>query len=367
MKRKDFLKNGAIVGAIGALGVSCSEKEKSNTSTESSNEKFVWKMTTTWGKNFPVVGEGCNRLAERIRIMSSGRLDIRVYGAGELIPPMESFSAVSDGRVFQMSHGAAYYWAGIEPAFQFFTSVPFGMNAQQMNAWMDFGGGRELWTEMYEPFNVIPFMAGNTGVQMGGWFNKKIEKMSDFQGLKMRIPGLGGRVLAKAGGTAVLSPGTELYTNLERGVIDATEWIGPFHDYLMGFYQVAKYYYSPGWHEPGSVLEVIVNKEAFESLPNDLQEIVETACYRSNQEMLSEFEAKNNEYLKKIRNETNVEILAFPTEVLQELKQYAFDIYEELAAKDPLSRKAYDSFKAFKKDISEWSQLAEGKFYSDIQ
>ena len=175
MKRKDFLKNGLAVGALGAIGASCNQKTTTDQTT--SNQKFEWKMTTTWGKNFPVVGEGCNRLAERVRVMSNGRLDIRVYGAGELIPPMESFSAVSDGSVFQMGHGAAYYWAGIEPAFQFFTSIPFGMNAQQMNAWMDFGGGRELWTEMYAPFNVIPFMAGNTGVQMGGWFNRKIEKI----------------------------------------------------------------------------------------------------------------------------------------------------------------------------------------------
>jgi len=368
MKRKEFLKKGAIAGVSGVLlATGC--KEPNHQSIEAPNiitdKKFQWKMVTTWPPNFPVVGTGCNELAEWIYKMSAGRLEIKVYGGGELVPPLQVFEAVSGGAV-EMGHGASYYWAGIEPAFQFFTSIPFGMNAQQMNAWLEYGGGKELWEGLYTRFNIVPFYAGNTGVQMGGWFNRKIENMSSWRGLKMRMPGLGGKVIEAAGATAVLSPGSELYTNLERGVIDATEWIGPYHDYLMGFHDIAKYYYYPGWHEPGSVLEVIINKRDYEELPADLQEIVRTACYRSNQTMLSEFEAKNNLYLKKIKEESKAEILPFPAEVMSGMKTIALQIYKEMAEQDEWSEKVYSSFKAFQRDIGEWSQSAEKAFYERL-
>lgn len=368
MKRKEFLKKGAAIGLGGALMVqSCTSKSKDESSAPAiiTDKKFKWKMVTTWPPNFPVVGEGCNQLASWIKKMSAGRLEIHVYGGGELVPPLQTFEAVSGGAV-EMGHGASYYWAGIEPAFQFFTSVPFGMNAQQMNAWMEFGGGLQLWQELYARFNIVPFYAGNTGVQMGGWFNRKIENINSWKGLKMRMPGLGGKVIERIGATAVLSPGSELYTNLERGVIDATEWIGPYHDYLMGFQDIAKYYYYPGWHEAGSVLECIVNKRDFDALPLDLQEIVRTACYRSNQVMLSEFEAKNLEYLQKIKAEGKVQILPFPREVLKIMKGIALEIYEDMAATDEWSKRAYDSFKTFKQGMSQWSETTEKAFYDVI-
>ena len=301
MKRKDFLKIGATLGAVGAIASqSCKPKEQEQVDLPNiiTDRKYQWKMVTTWPPNFPVVGEGCNRLADWIYKMSAGRLEVKVYGGGELVPPLQVFEAVSGGSV-EMGHGASYYWAGIEPAFQFFTSIPFGMNAQQMNAWLDYGGGKELWEELYALFNIVPFPCGNTGGQMGGWYNRRIESIDSFRGLKMRMPGLGGKVIEAAGATAVLSPGSELYTNLERGVIDATEWIGPYHDWLMGFHDIAKYYYYPGFHELGSVLECVVNKRDFDNLPSDLQEIVRTACYRSNQDMLSEFEAKKQSLFEK--------------------------------------------------------------------
>src|SRR5690606_14679795 len=216
-------------------------------------------MTTTWPPNFPILGEGCKLVAEWIRQMSGGRMEIEVYGGGELIPALEAFDAVSNGAI-EMGSGAAYYWSGKVPAAQFFASVPFGMNAQQVNSWLISGGGMALWEKNYAKYNLIPFPCGNTGVQMGGWFRKEINSMADIQGLKMRIPGLGGKVLDRAGGTAVLSPGSELYTNLERGVIDATEWVGPYHDYIMGFHEVASHYYYPGWHEVGTTFEKFVNK-----------------------------------------------------------------------------------------------------------
>ncbi len=368
MKRKEFLKKGAIVGIAGSvLSSACNNKEVSDVTAPNiiTNKKYQWKMVTTWPPNFPVVGTGCNDLAKWIKTMSGGRLEIKVYGGNELVPPLQVFEAVSGGSV-EMGHGASYYWTGIEPAFAFFTSIPFGMNAQQMNAWMEFGGGQELWEETYERFNILPFFAGNTGVQMGGWFNRKIESMDSWKGLKMRMPGLGGKVISEAGASAVLSPGSELYTNLERGVIDATEWIGPYHDYLMGFHNIAKYYYYPGWHEPGSVLEVIINKRDFEALPLDLQEIVRSACYRSNQRMLSEFEAKNNLYLKKIKAESSTEILAYPTEVMKGMEEIALRIYDDLAQSDAQSAKVYESFRNFKHDIAQWSEGAEKAFYNEI-
>jgi TRAP-type mannitol/chloroaromatic compound transport system substrate-binding protein len=265
-----------------------------------------------------------------------------------------------------MNHGAAYYWAGKIPAAQFFCAVPFGLNAQQMGAWITSGGGQEMWEELYAPYNLKPVMCGNTGVQMGGWFNKEINSIEDLKGLKMRMPGLGGKVLAKAGGSPVTVSGGEIYTNLERGVIDATEWIGPYHDYIMGFHQVAKYYYYPGWHEPGPVLEMVMNKEKFEALPSDLQEILLTACHRLNRWMLAEFEAKNGIYLSKMINEKLVDLRAFPDEVIQKLKQYTEEAIGELTENDPASKRVYKALNTFKNSTKEWVTVSEKIFYNKL-
>ncbi len=369
LDRKNFLKKTALAAAtIPAIVSACSSESSGGTSDAPAakpGKKYKWKMVTTWPPNFPILGEGAEMFAEWVKEMSGGRLNIKVYGGGELVPPLEAFGAVSSGTV-EMSSGASYYWAGKIPAAQFFSSVPFGMNAQQMNAWMISGGGLELWREIYAPFNVIPMLGGNSGVQMGGWFNREINSITDLKGLKMRIPGLGGKVLEKAGGAAVLSPGSELYTNLERGVIDATEWIGPFHDYRMGFHKIAKYYYTPGWHELGTVLELALNKQSFEALPKDLQMILETASMRLNLWVLSEFEAKNVEYLEKIQNETDVEIRKFPDEVIEQLRTYTDEVIAEFVASDPLAKKVYESFNGFRTKIKAWSELTEKVFYEKI-
>jgi len=321
-------------------------------------------MVTTWPPNFPVLGEACQLFADWVDQMSLGQMKIKVYGAGELIPGLEVFDAVSSGAA-EMGNGAAYYWAGKSPATQFFAAVPFGMNAQQMNAWIYSGGGLALWQELYKKFGLIAFPAGNTTMQMGGWFNKEINTIDDFKGLKMRIPGLGGKVLTKAGGTAVLSSGNEIYTNLERGVIDATEWIGPYHDYVMGFHKIAKYYYSPGWHEPGSVLENMFNLKEFEALPAHLKVILETASARMNLWVISEFEAKNNEYLNKIKAEKSVELRKFSPEILQILKKYTDEVLHEMAATDAFTKKVYDSFNTFRNDIKSWAAYSE-KLYHEL-
>lgn len=370
LTRKDFFK-GLAIGTIslpfairGCGGKNYAQKaSKSNGIIRS--EKIQWKMVTTWAPNFPILGEGCNKFAELVNKMSGGRIEIRVYGANELVPALESFEAVSNGAA-DMSHGAGYYWAGKVPAAQFFASIPFGMNAQQLNAWILTGGGMELWRELYADFGVVPMLGGNTGVQMGGWFNREINTLEDLKGLKMRIPGLGGKVLDKAKGSPVLLAGGEIYTGLERGVIDATEWIGPSHDFSMGFHQIAKYYYSPGWHEPGTALEFTVNKEKYDALPEDLKAIVESAALQINHWMLSEFETKNSLFLKKLEEE-NVEVRYFPPEVLNQLRVFTDEMLADMVKKDAFTKRVYESYNAYRKKAKAWSELSEKVYYNQLQ
>lgn len=363
-KRRDFLKKAGLVALGGISGLACAPAEKKNININF-NKQYNWIMTTTWPPKFPVLGEGLELMAKWIQTASGGRMNIKVMGAGELIPPLECFDAVSNGAV-QMASSVAYYWSGKLPASQFFAAIPFGMNAQQMNAWVINGGGLRLWEELYAPYNIIPIPSGNTGVQMGGWFRKEIKSVEDLQGLKMRMPGLGGKVLTKAGGVAVLSPGNELYTNLERGVIDAAEWIGPYHDYKMGFYSIAKYYYYPGWHEPGPILELILNKKQFEALPLDLQEIIRSAIYRLNGWTLGEFEAKNNIYLQKMIQEEGVKVLPYPKSVLDVLKKYSEEVIQEIIEKDAISKKIYEAYSTFRKQIQPWANVSEKVFYETM-
>ncbi|MEN8217685.1 MAG: TRAP transporter substrate-binding protein [Pseudomonadota bacterium] len=336
------------------------------TSTASPTKTFHWKMVTTWPPNFPIFQTGVEQLAKDIEIMSGGRLKVKVFAGGELVPPLQAFDAVSQGTV-EMGHGAAYYWAGKVPAAQFMSGVPFGMTAKGMNAWLYKGGGLELWRELYEPFNLVPFPAGNSGVQMGGWFNKKIESVDDLKGLKMRIPGLGGKVLAKAGGTPILLAGGELYTALERGTIDATEWVGPFHDKRLGLYRAAKYYYYPGWHEPGTTLEFIINSKAWAELPEDLQKIVEIATHSINQQIYIEFEALNIKALRELKEEHNVEVLTFPPEVLKKLKHLTIEALDEEAAKSAPFKKVYEAYKKFQADNAAWNAISDDAYSRALQ
>jgi len=368
ISRKSFLIRGAAaLAGASVLGAACGREENNSTGANVSHaKKFKWKLVTTWPPGFPVLDESNRMMADWVRTMSNGRLDITVYGGGKLVPPLQVFDTVSKGTA-EMGNGAAYYWAGKTPAAQFFASVPFGMNAQQVNSWIVNGGGQALWEEVYAPFDLIGFPAGNTGVQMGGWFNKEINSIDDINGLKMRIPGIGGKVIAKAGGTAATVAGGEIYTNLERGVIDATEWIGPYHDYKMGFQKIAKYYYFPGWHEPGTNLETIVNKNKFNTLPPDLQMILTTALYRQNVWVLGEFEAKNNLYLKKMMEEDGVELRAFPQDVLDQLRVLTDEVIQEITNNDPLSKKVYDAYRTFQQTAAAWSEVTEKAFYNTLQ
>ena len=339
-----------------------SSSDSNEPALATSDEIFHWKLVTTWPKNFPGLGTAPETFATMVNEMSNGRLQIKVHGAGELVPALGVFDAVSSGSV-QMGHGASYYWKGKVAAAVFYTTVPFGMNAQETSGWINFGGGMELWREIYEPFNLIPFQGGNTGVQMGGWYNTKIESIDDIKGVKMRIPGLGGEVWSRAGGVSVTLAGNELYTSLQTGVIDATEWVGPYNDLAMGFHQVAKYYYYPGWHEPGAMLEFIVNKDAYATLPEDLQAIVETATVAANQLMLDQFTGANNASLKELTEVHGVELLAFPDDVLKELKTISADVYRDISAKNPQFAKVYQSYLAFQEQVSQYHLISEEAYY----
>ncbi|MBN1300828.1 MAG: TRAP transporter substrate-binding protein [Melioribacteraceae bacterium] len=363
IKRKDFIKKAAVaLGGTSMLVAACGKENSDKTiPAVNTGKTFEWRMVTTWLPHFPILGEGADRLAKNIETMSNGRIKIHVFGGGELVPPLETFDAVSQG-VAQLGHSASYYWAGKAPSSQLFTSIPFGMNSQKTYAWLYFGGGLELWNELYSNFNITIIPAGNTSGQMGGWFNKEISSVTDLKGLKMRIPGIGGKIISKAGASAVLSPGSEIYTNLERGVIDATEWIGPYHDFLMGFHKIAKYYYYPSFAEPTGVLELLVNKTAFEELPNELKEIVKHAAGSLNISMLAEFDTKNAEYLARIKNKSKVEIKQFPDDVIGSFKKYADEALQELADADPFSKKVLDSYGKFRKDIAVWTDIADKNF-----
>ena len=363
--RRKFIKSASLasLGSASLLAAACSKKEGDhNVSVNiNTNETYEWKMVTTWPPNFPIFTDRLNEFAKAIEKMSSGKMKIQVYGGGELVPPFESFEAVSQGTA-EMGHGAAYYWAGKSPVMQFFTSVPFGMNAQQTNAWLYYGGGLDLWREEYAKYNLTTFPGGNTGGQMGGWFNKEINTIADFNGLKIRMPGLGGKVVTKAGATSILSPGGEIYTNLERGVIDATEWIGPNHDYVMGFHKIAKYYYYPGWHEPSACCDLFINKATFDKLPAELQDMISEGAAALNVEMLSDFETKNSEYLIKIKQESGVELKEFPQEVLDKLQELTAEVINEITNSNADCKRVYDSYKQFYDNIAQWSSLVDRNY-----
>ena len=363
MKRRDFIVRagaGALVG--GTLAGCGSERDKPKQRKDTPVRH--WKMITAWPRNFPVLGTGAEYLADLIGKISNQRLQIKVYAAGELVPALEGFDAVSQG-VAEMGHAAAYYWKGKNPAFQFFSTVPFGMNRTEMNAWLYEGGGINLWEEAYEPFGVIPMPAGNTCMQMAGWFNREINSVADLQGLKMRIPGLGGEVLRRAGGLPVTLPGGELLTAMQTGVIDATEWINPYSDLAFGLYKVAKYCYYPGWHEPGTTLECIVQKNAFEQLPDNLQQAIKTAAQVVNQRMAVEYTARNNDALKELQQKHKVDIRRLPIDVLAKLKKISDSVVREIGgnSSDDHARRVYNSYTEFHQKVQNWHSISEKAYY----
>ncbi|MEL0086467.1 MAG: TRAP transporter substrate-binding protein DctP [Halieaceae bacterium] len=350
----------AAVVALWAIDRGTMKPSSANANNATSSEKYEWKLVTTWPKNLPGLGAAPENFARYVEEMSSGRLSIRVYGAGEIVPAFEVFDAVSQG-VAEMGHGAAYYWKGKIPAAVFYTAVPFGMTAQEINGWLHHGDGLTLWRELYAPFGVIPFAGGSTGVQMAGWFNRELRSAEDLKGLKMRIPGLAGEVFDASGGTAVRIAGGEVYTSMQTGVIDAVEWVGPYNDRTLGLNEVAEYYYYPGWHEPGAMLEFTVNEQAFLALPKDLQAIVEYAARAANQNMLDEFTARNNESLRTLLA-SGTKLRAVPEDVLQVFYNNSLVALDALVENDPMAQKIARSYQAFAKDVRAYHEISERAF-----
>ncbi len=358
MKRRHFVGGLAAASGLAACGPRANDCEAG---AGRSAESFEWSIVTSWPPKYPGLGIGVDNLADYIGTASGGRLKIKVYAAGELVPAFEVFDSVSRGA-FEMGHGASYYHRGKVDAAQFFTSIPFGMNYLEMNGWLYYGGGLELWRELYEPFDLVPFPCGNTGVQMGGWFNKEINSIEDLKGLKMRIPGLGGEVLRRAGGTPVILPAAEIFTSLQTGAIDATEWVGAYNDMSFGLHKAAKYYYYPGWQEPGPTLECIVNRAAWDSLPPDLQALVGIACQAITTDMTAEYTHGNAIALQQLKQDPNVEIRRFPSDVLQYLKSITAEAIGVLVASDPAAAKIHASFSAFLEKSAEYQRITEQAF-----
>jgi TRAP-type mannitol/chloroaromatic compound transport system substrate-binding protein len=359
LDRRKFVGAAGLAGAAGLLSA-CGKQTglKTECDGQTATESFDWKMVTSWPRDFPGLGTGANHLARTIGELSNGRLKIKVYGGNELVPPFEVFDAVQQGTA-EMGHAASYYWKGKAPEAQFFSGIPFGMTAQELHGWIYYGGGLELWQEVYAPHGLVPFLAGSSGPQMGGWFNREINNVGDLEGLKMRIPGIGGEILRRAGGTPTTIPGAELFTALQTGTIDATEWVGPYNDLAFGLFRAAKYYYYPGWHEPGSGLECMINQQAWNMLPADLQAIVKVACQAAVTDTLSDFTYNNGAALKKLINEHGVELRRFPEEVLDHLGEISADLMREMAGESELMGRIYASFQAYTDIVRPWTDISD--------
>ncbi|NMH61409.1 TRAP transporter substrate-binding protein [Alteromonas ponticola] len=346
------------------LSQACSEKPTEPTSEELVEVKnYEWKLVTSWPKNFPGLGHAPELFAQYVNEMSDGQLKIKVYGAGELVPGFEVFDAVSQGTA-QMGHSGAYYWKGKMPAAPIFAAIPFGMNASEMNAWLEFGGGMELWRELYAPFGVVPYAGGNTGAQMAGWFKREITSLDDLSGLKMRIPGLGGEVFKKVGGVPVSLTGGEIFVALQTGAIDASEWVGPYNDLAFGLFRAAKFYYTTPWHEPGANLEFLVNKEALEALPPHLKKIIDVATKAVNQQIISEYAARNIQAMRKLTTEHGVQTKQLPDDVLKALKAATKEVLAEKSAQDATFNKVYKSYADFYQRIAKYNGLSEQAYFN---
>lgn len=319
------------------------------------------KMVTTWPKNFPGLGTSPERIAVKIREATEGAIDIKVFAAGELVPAFDSFDAVSTGAA-DIYNGAEYYWVGKSKAFAFFTAVPFGMTAPELNAWIYHGGGQELWDELAAQFNLKPLMSANTGTQWGGWFNREINSPEDLKGLSMRMPGLGGDVMARLGSTVLTLPGGEIFPALESGRIDATEWVGPWNDLAFGFYQVTKFYYWPGFHEPGAGLATTFNLDVWNNLTPSQQRTIEAVCAWENDYTYTEFLYHNSLALRTLTEEHGVVLRDFPDDVFAGYRRASMELMEEITAEDPFVARVYESFLETQKYTSDGLRYAENAY-----
>ncbi len=378
MKRRDFVM-GAAVGAgatTAALLSGCTdsgEAEKLKKELEAAKSKIsqletaapsVSKgaveitMVSTWPRDFPGLGTGAQRFAERLTAMTDGRIKVNYFAAGERVKAFDSFDEVASGNA-QMYHAADYYWKGKHPGWAYFTAVPFGMTYTEINAWMQWGGGQALWDELAAGYGLKCLPCGNTGVQMGGWFRKEMRSASDFKGLKMRIPGLGGDVIAKLGASPVSLPGGQIYENLVSGAIDATEWVGPWNDSFMKFYEAAKFYYYPGMHEPAAQLSLGVNKKFWDGLTKSDQMIVTAAAEMENSVMMSEYNAKNGASLAKLISDQGVKLRSFSDDIYDSFGDAAAEVFDGVQQHSPLAKKIHQSFLKSRDEVGAWAKISD--------
>lgn len=370
MKRRHIL--GAVAAVATGTGVAAvlgkdTKASKSKTASKDlaapniSKGLKQFRMATTWPKDFPGLGQMPNRFSKALYAMSEGRIDVKVYAAGELVGALESFDATSTGAA-DMYHGAEYYWQGKSKAFSFFTTVPMGMTAAEIMGWIDHGGGQKLWDELSASFNIKPFQAGNTGHQVGGWFKREMNTLEDFKGLKMRMPGLGGEVIRRLGGAAVQLSGGEIYQALQSGAIDATEWVGPWNDYAFGLYREAPYYYAPGFQEPGASLAIGINLDVWNEFSASEQAMISYACKSANDSSLGEYTHENAKALTILKNEHGIIPRFFSDDIMLEIGKLSEEVVRELGSSDARTKKIYDSYLAARNQYRSWTEMSDGRF-----
>ena len=355
MDRRSFIRNAGLAGA-GATAALAAPAVAQGGKTLT--------MVSTWPRDFPGLGTGAQRLAERITTLSEGAIKVEYFAAGERVGAFDSFDEVASGNA-QAYHAADYYWKGKHPAWAFFTAVPFGFVYNEMCSWLYHMGGQELWDETAGEFGLKCLPAGNTGVQMGGWFNKEIESADDLKGLKMRIPGLGGDVMAKLGASPVSLPGGQIYENLVSGAIDATEWVGPWNDFFMKFYEAAKYYYYPGMHEPASQLSFGMNAKFWSDLSDSEKAVIEYCCGYEQNVSMSEYNANNGTFLAKLIKEHGVQLRRFNEETYEAFGEASEEVFEETRGHSALAAKVYDSFVAARADVGGWMNLSDSPYLQE--
>jgi TRAP-type mannitol/chloroaromatic compound transport system substrate-binding protein len=335
VKRREFFKSAAIGGAAATVGLAAPAIAQGN---------ITWRMVTTWPKNFPGLGVGAQNLADRITRASGGRLTVQLFAAGEMVPPLQALDAVIDGSA-EMSHGTPYYWQNKSQGLSFFTGVPFGMTSRELTAWVRYLGGQQLWDEIYDQFGIVGFLSGDTGTQAGGWFRNELTGVADIQGLRFRTPGLGGQVWGKLGASVTNMAAGEIFAALQSGTLDAAEFVGPYNDLALGFYQIAKNYYFPSFVEPGLATEVAVSKSKFMELPEDLQEIVRTCSQAAYDDVASDMYANDPRALAALVSEHGVQIRRFPDEILEAGAKASMELIGEIReGGDPLTKKVAESF-----------------------
>jgi len=337
----------AAVGALGALAAPAVAVAQTRR----------WRMVTSWPKRLPGPGMSAERVAERIAALSGGRLQVTVHAAGEVVPAFEVLDAVGAG-VAELGHTAAFYWQGKQAAAAFYTTVPFGLTPTEHVAWVDAGGGQALWDEIYAPFGVKPFMGGNTGTCMGGWFRRDVKGLDDMRGLKIRALGLGGEVFRRLGATPQTTPPGEILTSLQSGVLDAAEFVGPGTDIALGLYRVAPLYYGPGFNKPNGTGECIVSLRAWNALDAETKAIIAHACATEASFALAEMERLNADALAALTSRHNVQLRTFPVDLIAAARRQSADVLAELAGRNEAARKVHDSYAAFRERTAAWSRIS---------